>query len=97
MINNTWIIIITIQRIEQNQIQDMKKTEFSSHKKTYFTMQAWKAWFLKNKKNSLGTNQTMLSRVAKKKKYESWKMSQFKLKWKYILKCLVEHSIWCVT
>ena len=37
--NSTWILIVTIQRIEQNQMQDMKKTKFSCHKITYFTMQ----------------------------------------------------------
>ena len=34
--NSTWILIVTIQEIEQNQMQDMKKIGFSSQKNNIF-------------------------------------------------------------
>ena len=40
MTNSTWILIVTIEGIEQNQMQDMKKLGFSSYKNNIF-YHAW--------------------------------------------------------
>ena len=57
MINSTWILIFTIQRIKKNQIQDMKKTWFSSHKNNIFYYASLKGLlFEEQKKISLDTN-----------------------------------------
>ena len=50
MTNSTWILIVTIEGIEQNQMQDMKKTGFSSHKNNIFYHASLKTCFLKNKR-----------------------------------------------
>ena len=36
MSNSTWILIVTIEGIKQNQMQDMKKSGFLSHKNNIF-------------------------------------------------------------
>ena len=45
-----------------------EENKISNHKNNiYSTMQVWKVFFLRTKEGSLDTNQTMHSRVVKKK------------------------------
>ena len=55
IINSTWILIVTIKEIEQNQMQDMKKKRFSSQKNNIFYHTSLEdLLFWRIKKNSLG-------------------------------------------
>ena len=48
--NRTWILIVTIEGIEQNQMQDIKKTGFSSHKNNIFYHARLESLFFKEQK-----------------------------------------------
>ena len=50
MTNSTWILIVTIEGIEQNQMQDMKKPRFSSHKNNIFYYARLESLFFEEQK-----------------------------------------------
>ena len=75
MTNSTWILIITIEGIEQNQMQDMKKPRFSSHKNNIFYYVRLKSLFFEEQKKIVlvQTKQCTVGLQRKKSKnHDKW-------------------------